>query len=86
MDRVEWISMMHKQNLNGRETEDELFEAGIRAGIEVTEEFMIEFTEWMSGAISSNYKSQGNWFVKGQIMTSLELLKVFKRERSETVA
>ena len=32
--RVEWISMMHKQNLNGRETEDELFEADILAGIE----------------------------------------------------
>lgn len=38
--RVEWISIMHKQNLNGRETEDELFEAGILAGIEETEEIM----------------------------------------------
>lgn len=40
MERVEWISIMHKQNLNGRETEDELFEAGILAGIEETEEIM----------------------------------------------
>lgn len=39
-ERVEWISIMHKQNLNGRETEDELFEAGILAGIEETEEIM----------------------------------------------
>ena len=27
MERVEYISFLHKQNLNGRETEDELFEA-----------------------------------------------------------
>lgn len=40
MERVEWISIMHKQNLNGRETEDELFEAGILAGIEETEAIM----------------------------------------------
>ena len=39
-ERVEWISIMHKQNLNGRETEDELFETGILAGIEETEEIM----------------------------------------------
>lgn len=39
-ERVEWIAMMHKQNLNGRETEDELFEAGILAGIEETEAIM----------------------------------------------
>lgn len=39
-ERVEWIALLHKQNLNGRETEDELFEAGILAGIEETEEIM----------------------------------------------
>lgn len=39
-ERVEWIALIHKQNLNGRETEDELFEAGILAGIEETEEIM----------------------------------------------
>lgn len=50
-ERVEWIALMHKQNLNGRETEDELFEAGILAGIEETKEIMyseeevIEFTD-----------------------------------------
>ena len=38
--RVEWISMMHKQNLNGRETEDELFEAGIKAGLEDIEDLL----------------------------------------------
>jgi hypothetical protein len=49
-EKVEWYAMLHKQNLNGRETEDELFEAGILAGIEETEElrdeFVIEFAEW----------------------------------------
>ena len=39
-ERVEYIAFLHKQNLNGRETEDELFEAGILAGIEETEEEM----------------------------------------------
>ena len=42
MNRVEYISFLHKQNLNGRETEDELFEAGINAGIEETEELINE--------------------------------------------
>ena len=49
-EKIEWYSVLHKQNLNGRETEDELFELGISAGIEETEElqdeFAIEFTEW----------------------------------------
>lgn len=40
MERVEYISFLHKQNLNG-ETEDELFEAGILAGIEETEILLI---------------------------------------------
>ena len=38
--RIQYISFLHKQNLNGRETEDELFEAGILAGIEETKERM----------------------------------------------
>ena len=49
-EKVEWYAMLHKQNLNGRETEDELFELGIQAGIEETEEdkdeFAIQFAEW----------------------------------------
>lgn len=40
--RVEWISMMHKQNLNGRETEDELFEAGIIAGLDYSKTILQE--------------------------------------------
>jgi len=43
LDRtVEWISMMHKQNLNGRETEGEIFEAGIRACLEYMETILEE--------------------------------------------
>jgi hypothetical protein len=42
-DRIDYISFLHKQNLNGREDEDTLFEAGIEAGITETEEFMLEF-------------------------------------------
>lgn len=40
--RVEWISMMHNQNLNGRETEDELFEAGIIAGLDYSKTILQE--------------------------------------------
>ena len=39
-ERIQHIAFLHKQNLNGRETEDELFEAGILAGIEETKERM----------------------------------------------
>ena len=39
-EKIECISFLHKQNLNGRETENELFEAGILAGIEETEKEM----------------------------------------------
>jgi len=42
---VEWISMMHKQNLNGRETEDEIFEVGIRAGLEYMETILEEIID-----------------------------------------
>ena len=36
LEEVSWIAFMHKQNLNGRESEDELFEAGIGSGIKET--------------------------------------------------
>lgn len=67
-EKVQWCAMLHKQNLNGRETEDELFEAGILAGIEETEElrdeFAIEFVEWI---------------IRGKIRK--ELLEMFKKEK-----
>lgn len=43
MTRVEWISALHGQNLNGRETEQELFDLGIQAGVEETSEDIIDF-------------------------------------------
>lgn len=49
-EKAEYYSFFHKQNLNGRESEDELFELGIQAGIKETEElqdeFAIQFAEW----------------------------------------
>ena len=51
-EKAEYYSFLHKQNLNGRESEDELFELGIQVGIEETEqlqdEFAIGFAEWFS--------------------------------------
>ncbi len=76
-EKVEWYAMLHKQNLNGRETEDELFEAGILAGIEETleekDEFAIEFAFWLffvAKQNSSNSKKNFN-----------ELLEIFKKEK-----
>lgn len=93
MDRVEFISFLHKMNLNGRETEDELFEAGILAGIKETEELTIEFADWLNKGRFSQYgnqwtnpklpkKSNDDWL----FFTSQQLYEIFKRERFETVA
>lgn len=59
-ERVEWIAMMYKQNLNGRETEGELFEAGILAGIEETEALMYS-DEDLKGAYESGRKAEYNF-------------------------
>lgn len=40
MTRVEYIAFLHSQNLNGRETEDELFELGISAALEEVEDYI----------------------------------------------
>ncbi len=88
-EKVEWYSLLNKQNLNGRETEDELFEAGILVGIEETEElrddFAIDFAEW----VSCKYKKldNKNWFSTtyqlemGIFLSSKELLEIFKKEK-----
>lgn len=39
-ERINYISTLYLQNLNGRETDDEIFESGIEAGIKETEEIM----------------------------------------------
>ena len=36
---VEWIEIMHLQNTNGRETEEEMFKLGIEATLEELAEF-----------------------------------------------
>lgn len=33
-EKIIEVALLHKQNLNGGETEDEIYEAGIRAGVE----------------------------------------------------
>lgn len=72
-EKVEWYAMLHKQNLNGRETEDELFETGILVGIEETleerDDYAIEFAEWI-------IKRQTNYFESLK-----KLLEVFKKEK-----
>ncbi len=92
-ERVEWISMMHKQNLNGRETEDELFEAGIMAGIEETQErkddVAIKFAEWLNKG--KFYQYGNNWINPKErtdtegffiFYSSEELLQIFKKEKA----
>lgn len=80
-EKVEWFAMLHKQNLNGRETEDELFEAGILAGIKETleerDDYAIEFVKWFlqneEKIISIEYNT-GEEAIKG-------LLEIFKKEK-----
>ena len=66
--KIEWISSLHKQNLNGRETEDELFELGIRAGIEEchTDEevlnILIKFWQWST--LYTRKEHLESWFDK----------------------
>lgn len=45
----------------------------------IAEDFAMDFAEWMSGVINSNYRSRGNWFVKGEIKTTKELLEIYKK-------
>lgn len=33
-EKIIEVALLHKKNLNGGETEDEIYEAGIRAGVE----------------------------------------------------
>jgi hypothetical protein len=77
-EKVEWYAMLHKQNLNGRETEDELFEAGILAGIEETieerDECAIEFMNWCI----NNYHIEG---IFTGILDDKNLLEIFKKEK-----
>lgn len=56
--RVEYIAFLHKQNLNGRETEDELFEAGILAGMEETLEEIEDLLKTAWKVSEQNMRSQ----------------------------
>jgi hypothetical protein len=79
-ERVDWIALIHKQNLNGRETEDELFEAGILAGIEETKEIMFSEEEVLNftQTIIMQYKF-GNTNIE-QLDLLKETLQLFKNK------
>jgi len=86
-EKVEYYSFLHKQNLNGRETEDELFEAGILVGIEETEiiadEFAIGFAEFCSKYRDKNRNIYGEMLhAKSKYddtYTTKELLEIYKK-------
>lgn len=86
METVEWIAMMHKQNLNGRETEDELFEAGIEAGIEETKKFIMEFAIFCSSYIYDSQKKA--WYLRYSFQnfpkhyTHEEILEIFNQVKN----
>ena len=74
-EKIEWYSVLHKQNLNGRETYDELFELGISAGIEETEELQDEFAIGFASYLDS---------ILGSILLVKEikeLLEIYKKEK-----
>jgi hypothetical protein len=87
--KVDWISFLHKQNLNGRETENELFEAGILAGIEETEEnkdeFAVEFAIFSKDYAYHN--SHNVWVdsfnILGERFTSQQLMVKFKKQKND---
>ena len=81
-EKIEWYSVLHKQNLNGRETEDELFELGISAGIEETEELQDDFAIGFAFYLSDNYTSRtlDTWDdAVGIRFTTKELLEIYKK-------
>lgn len=75
-EKIEWYSLLHKQNLNGRETEDELFEAGISVGIQEAENLRDEFTIGFSKYLLSQIYNMT--FGENSIE---ELLKIYKKEK-----
>ncbi len=75
-EKVEWYSLLQKQNLNGRETEDELFEAGVSVGIQETENLRDEFTAGFSKYLLSQIYNMT--FGENSIE---ELIEIYKKER-----
>jgi hypothetical protein len=74
-EKVKWVCFIHKQNLNGRETEDELFELGIEAGLResYTEEEVFKMINDFSFDWNYNYRGELNtkeylveWFAKNK--------------------
>ena len=66
--RIEYVSTLYKQNLNGRESEDEIFKEGIRAGIEETEEDMPNVIEKMWNQYRNITNNDDAWSFKEWII------------------
>ena len=47
--------------------------------LETTEKFSMGFIEWASAIVESNFKSGGEWYVKGNFYTTNELLNLYKK-------
>jgi hypothetical protein len=84
-EKSEYYSFLHKQNLNGRESEDELFELGIQVGIEETEliqdEFAIGFAEWIDDLGYVKFHDFWICLEDESGKTSQELLEIYKKEK-----
>ena len=72
-ERIQYISFLHKQNLNGRETEDELFEAGILAGIEES------FSEEEVFKMINDFCFDWNYNYKGELSQKEYLIEWFEK-------
>jgi len=84
-ERIEWVTKLrelveHPSCIN--------FRGEVRSGwsiikdaldqLEKEKEDRNKFAEWLSAGIVSNYKSRGNWYVNGKIMTTDQLYRKFK--------
>jgi|LakMenE18May11ns_1017448.scaffolds.fasta_scaffold8856087_1 hypothetical protein len=76
-ERIQYISFLHKQNLNGRETEDELFEAGILAGIEETE--LISYSAEEVFKMINDFCFDWNYNYKGELSQKQYLIEWFEK-------
>lgn len=71
--RIEWASILHKQNLNGRETYDELFECGISAGIEES------YSEEEVFKMINDFCFDWNYNYKGELSQKEYLVEWFEK-------
>lgn len=76
-EKVKWVSFIHKQNLNGRETEDELFELGIEAGLRES------YTEEEVFKMINDFCFDWNYNYKGVLTQKGYLTEWFNKNKKE---